>query len=262
MSSGAPKGLTSARLAKVCGVSARTVRNWLVEKPPLPSALRGNRRVFDPPKVAQWLHSMGKTRQLERMNAYVASLEKPEPKPVSAEDAKAEEFAKKTAKAKRQTAADKQAIQKAVAAEKAREQVYDIFDMKRETMRQYAEAMSALVASGPLDKLVHQKNVISIADVARKLELDCLEVAEKMGMVMQVSDVVSAIGEATAKIRQGLLVLRDSAPPDLAAMDDEGQIREYLDGKVHDLLNHLSEALRKMSSRALAETLHVPGGEA
>ena len=90
----APKGLSGSALAQVCGVTERTVRNWLVGSPPVPCTKRGKRNVFDPAAVASWLLTQEKREALARLQGYIASVDPGAPKPPSV-DAKAKKFAKK-----------------------------------------------------------------------------------------------------------------------------------------------------------------------
>jgi len=246
------QGLGAPALAKICGVSPRTVRNWLTADPPVPSIKRGNRHTFDPVAVKSWLTAHEKREALTRICAYLASLEPVGAKPEkSEEDTRAEAYAqqlqRKAAQAAREAA--RQAAREAQdeATRKVQGTTWNIFKVRDTTAKLYAQAVGMYIKAPPAEKLAHQRNVNAAADTLRKLELDCIAVAREMGAVMLVADAARIIGEASARVKHDLLAIPEAVSADLAGLDSEAAVAALLADRITDVLRHLADAIPKLA---------------
>jgi len=238
------KGLSTPQLAKVCGVSTRAVRNWLTEDTPIPSTRRGRRHVFAPAAVALWLKDRGKNEPLRRMAAFLDELETPQEDTRSREDAAADAFAEEADKPLVKTPRNPAQADAVGSLDE-----YTLHAVKSATARQYAQGMRDIQTATAIQLPGIQKILIALADLLRKLEIDCISVAREMGHVMLVSDVAQVIGEVLAQTKHELLHSRDSMVADLGTLQGEDQIRDYLDHRHMDLLRHLQTAFQKIAAR-------------
>jgi DNA-binding transcriptional MerR regulator len=241
------KGLGSTALARICGVSARTVRNWLAHDPPVPSVRRGRRHTFDPVQVRSWLTAHDKREPLSRISAYLASLE-PDSRPdKSAEDARAEAYARQLKR--KNAAAARAAKQEAheIEADRASRTTWNIFKVRDTTAKLYAEAVRMYIKAPTAEKLAHQRNVNTAADTLRKLELDCISVAREMGAVITVADAARVIGAISATVKRRMLALPESVAADLAALDTEAEVSAFLADRITEALRELADAIPKLT---------------
>lgn len=264
--------LTAAEVARICGVSERTLRIWVSAQHPRPfrRVHRGSRFFFPPQAFATWLAENEKHEELSRLNGYMASLEQDTRSPPRAAVEQSitgyeRQRRRQLADASRQAmAADLGAAAPAPVsapspsppgpapatptAPAAAPASWDIFAVRDNTARMYTQAVRMFVGAPHGEKIAHQKNANACADLLRKLELDCIEVAKQMRIVILVSDAERLVGRICARVKHDLMNLPHASAADLAAMTDPAQITAYLDERVTDALRHLADGLKTMET--------------
>ena len=86
------------------------------------------------------------------------------------------------------------------------------------------------------------KAVRELADLQRKLEIDCLEVDAKLHRVIPMAAVEKIVGRMLSEARTNLQTLRYAMVDDLAAMTDRDAIAKYLDDRFAASLRSLEES--------------------
>lgn len=251
--------LMAKEIARICGVSERTLRLWVGPGHPRPFKRhrRGSRYYFDPGEFAAWLAENEKHDELARLNGYLASLRDEQPPPPRDDvkrsiDGFERGQRRKLAKANREAQAALLGVATAASGsgqpksgmDPAQPGSWDIFSVRDNTAQMYTQAVRMFVGAPRGEKIAHAKNANAVADLLRKLELDCIEVAKQMRLVILVSDAEKLIGRICARVKHDLMNLPHACAADLADMSDAGQITAYLESRVTDALRHLSDALK------------------
>jgi len=245
---------TAAELARICGVSERTVRNWVSQqnKTPCPRRKRGHRYYFELPHVRDWLAKHDKPEERARLQGYITSLNQPKQKSSPRADIEESIDRFEQARDDAETAAARrrdigELMPAAVSQQSGQSsENCDIFIVRDTTARLYMEAVAMCITAAEHDKMAAQKNANAAADILRKLETDCITIAEKLKLVMLVSDVKALIGNLLSKVRFDLRSLPHALAADLAAASDQNDIRQMLTVRIDDALRHLAHALTQL----------------
>lgn len=269
--------LTAAEVARICGVAERTVRLWVSPQHPRPfrRIRRGGRYFFDPAAFASWLGETEKHQELARLNGFLASLQAERPADARAPvllaiRAHERQQRRQMADAARQAmaselgaadappqsdeappappAADSRPAPPAAPSPAPQPASWDIFSVRDNTARMYTQAVRMFVGAPAGEKIAYQKNATAVADMLRKLELDCIEVAKQMRLVILVSDAERLVGRICARVKHDLMNLPHASAADLAAMTDPAAVTRYLDERVTDALRHLADGLKTMET--------------
>lgn len=273
------KLLSALEVVRICGMSDRSLRLWTgpKDRDPFRRTKRGGRWYYDPDAFLVWLESRGKVREHARFAAFLDGVEPSAERNRGKHDLTTERVA---AFDSRRRASIETATREAVAAgmgpvsrgeeivlgatrDAARDsnvadtsaadnggpvQVWDIFGVRDQTARMYTTAVQMFVTAPAGEQIALQKNALAVADLLRKLELDAIEVAKQMRLVILVADAERLIGRICARVKHDLMNLPHSLAADLAEMANPTDIAKLLDARVTDALRHLSEGLRLMDA--------------
>lgn len=205
--------LTIAEVSQATGITPREVARWVAKANPRRfrgRVRRAGRLYWRADALVEWLNETGRPQHAERVQSYCVATP-------------GQSLPQKPRKPR--------ARAKAPAGAPA-----DIFVAKEHVGRLFMEAVS--VASGDANAT---RQAAAMGDLLRKLELDCLEVDERLRRVIPMAAVEKIVGRMLSEARTNLQTLRYSMVDDLAAMTDKAQLARYLDDRFSASLRSLEE---------------------
>ncbi|NOY81938.1 MAG: helix-turn-helix domain-containing protein [Kiritimatiellaeota bacterium] len=234
--------LTAAEVAKICGVSERTVKNWAGKKTPnrFKRVKRGTRYFWPAAKLVTWLTECGKQDAAARVAGFVAAIPTPKkekPGPIEKYVASQEQQSPPSPSAPENVATEAGLL------DPPGGDGFDIFRARDVCARMLVQAVERFrVANGPMAQ-IESKNVREYIEQLRKLELACVELDERLERVIPVSQARRILGQACAKIRTDMQGIKYRVADDLAAASEPTAVVEILGPAIDDALRHLARAL-------------------
>ena len=218
-----PQYLSEKEAATACGVTSRTFRRWVAADKEIPRERDGKRYRYPISALAEWLAQTGRLEEAGLLQG-----------------------GRQQAKPAKATRRKKQAKQPVERVEQPGEM--DIFAARNLIARMLVGSVEELNECKGRELFAASKTVRETAEALRKLELDCLTVDEKLKNVLPVSFALKLLGRILSNTRTNIMSLRYSMAQDLAAMDSETAIDEYLQAR-------FAGAMRELETSFLSDEL-------
>lgn len=215
--------LTLRQVSEAVGLSSRQVEKWPAKATPnrFRRTKRQGRYWWRADALIAWLSERGLDDKAARLEAWCvanAGTDVPRQKPARR-------------RAPRKTAAPAGSM--------------DIFATRDVIAGMLVDTVAGYRGATALEIASSGKAVRDTADILRKIELDCLDVDQRLRRVIPVDMVEQIVGRILSEARTNLQTLRYSLVEDLAAMTDTAEISAYLDDR-------FTAALRALEASYLA----------
>jgi len=279
------RGLSAAQVSRICKVSERTVKNWCSSKArsdPFQRNRRGGRYYWDPEPLFTWLEKQGKSEEAARLEGFIQSRKggnkKKKARDKVDDEVAQEEKRRKKAEREQNRQANLKDLKEPVNQKKqpqddsgadvgaseagtqggqasdsggqeGAQSEMNLFMVRDVTGKVYKKALNRLASANASNVHSEFKNVTSIADTLRRLEMDCLETDRKLERVIPVSMARRFLGDVVSRVRIDMMAMKERLAEPLAAMDDIEQIREFLGTEVDNALRHVSRDLSEAGSQ-------------
>jgi hypothetical protein len=217
-----PRKLSSTQVAAITGVTDRTVRNWCSKKHqqhPFKRQPDGRRYLWDAGKLFDWLIDQGKNSEAVRLQGYMESLEKPDPRATAVA-----EFAEAATPRATVPASD-----------------ISIFEARDQAAQLVQDTTAAYAGAAPRDKLLIAKSLKELLETFLKVDREAFERDQRLRPKVELSDALKIIGQAMSTARTNLMSLCFSLPAELATLDDPAVISDYLQRQFVSALRTLEQ---------------------
>jgi len=217
----ASRYLTIDQAAEACGVGSREAAKWVSRKNPdrFKRTRRNGKAWWRADKLIEWLSAKGWDDKASAVAAWcVANAGEPVP-------------ARKPRPRRR-----------SVVARAVPEGGMDIFATRDVIAGMLVDTVAGYRGATSLEIAASGKAVRDTADVLRKLEMDCLDVDERLRRVIPIEFVEKIVGRILSEARTNLQTLRHTMAVDLAAMSDVDEIGAFLDDRFTAALRALESS--------------------